>query len=146
MANKRKIGAYEVISQLKDDGDFDKLRVSIIQRVKGNEEQRSDAIFDEMGNTVMTQIFDALWETVIFVYNQLLNPKWNEVDESSFLIGPRRRDNIVVNNNNSLLVYASETEHNLHVSQYVVDSVKVKEESYHENDTSQFKISYNEVF
>ncbi|KAI3967208.1 hypothetical protein MKX01_042793 [Papaver californicum] len=208
MEKKRKIGADEVISQLKDEGDFDKIRVKIIRRVKENEELRnniisavkqsaalnrpgaeklkprqlSDAIYDEIGNTVMTQISDALWgvirtrggledeikESVKSVYNRLLNPKGKEVDESSSLIGPRRRDNEVVNNN-SLTISASERVNNLSeiepegppgfnlcnqqsnnseaenkeetqpvVSQYAVDSVKVKEESNHENDVSQF--------
>ncbi|KAI3906188.1 hypothetical protein MKW92_007338 [Papaver armeniacum] len=44
MANKRKIGADEVISQLKDDGDFDKIRVKIIRTVKENEELRTNII------------------------------------------------------------------------------------------------------
>ncbi|KAI3985281.1 hypothetical protein MKX01_033595 [Papaver californicum] len=143
MDKKRKIGEEEVISQLKDEGDFDKIRVKIIRRVKENEELRnniisavkqaaalnrpgakklkprqlSDAIYDEIGNTVMTQISDALWgvirsrdgledeirESVKSVYNRLLNPKGKEVDESSSLTGPRRRDNEAVNNNSVTL-------------------------------------------
>ncbi|KAI3950353.1 hypothetical protein MKW98_003836 [Papaver atlanticum] len=149
MANKRKIGADEVISQLKDDGDFDKIRVKIIRTVKENEELRyniisavkqsaalnrpgaeklkprqlSDAVFDEIGSTVMTQISDALWgvirsrggledeirETVKSVYNRLMNPKGKEVDESSSPIGPRSRGNEVV----TLPISANETENNL---------------------------------
>lgn len=149
MANKRKIGADEVISQLKDDGDFDKIRVKIIRTVKENEELRnniisavkqsatlnrpgaekfkprqlSDAVFDEIGSTVMTQISDALWgvirsrggledeirETVKSVYSRLMNPKGKEVDESSSPVGPRSRGNEVVKQN-SLPISASERE------------------------------------
>lgn len=32
--NKRKISGEEVLTKLKDDGDFDKLRVKIIRRLK----------------------------------------------------------------------------------------------------------------
>ncbi|KAF5195751.1 hypothetical protein FRX31_014662 [Thalictrum thalictroides] len=38
------ISAEEVISKLKDDGDFDKLRLKIIKKVKENEELRNNII------------------------------------------------------------------------------------------------------
>ncbi|KAK8658149.1 hypothetical protein V6N13_036361 [Hibiscus sabdariffa] len=83
----KKISKEEVIAKLKDDGDFDQLRLKIIRKLKGNEELRnsiiaavkqsaalnqpgaenmklrqlSDAIHDEVGNKVMGQISDSLW-------------------------------------------------------------------------------------
>lgn len=84
------ITAEEVISKLKEDGDFDKLRLKIIQKLKQNEELRnniistvkqsatlgragaenlkprelSDAIHVEVGNEVMRQVSDALWGVI----------------------------------------------------------------------------------
>ncbi|XVF52772.1 hypothetical protein PTKIN_Ptkin05aG0045500 [Pterospermum kingtungense] len=121
--NKR-ISKEEVIAKLKDDGDFDKLRLKIIRKLKDNEELRnniiaavrqsaalnrpgaenmkprqlSDAIHDEVGNKVMGQISDSLWEiirseggmkseiteTVQCMYNNLANPLGKEKGESSF--------------------------------------------------------------
>ncbi|KAK9103498.1 hypothetical protein Sjap_020752 [Stephania japonica] len=115
------LSADQVIEKLKDDGDFDKLRLKIIRKLKENEELRnsiisevkqsaainragvenlkprqlSDAIHEEIGNKVMSQISDALWqvirsndgmhgeirETVESVYNTLLNPREKDVDE-----------------------------------------------------------------
>ncbi|XP_022719713.1 uncharacterized protein LOC111277553 [Durio zibethinus] len=119
----KKISKEEVIAKLKDDGDFDKLRLKIIRKLKDNEELRnniiaavrqsaalnrpgaenmklrqlSDAIYDEVGNKVMGQISDSLWEiirseggmrsgiteTVQSVYNKLANPQGKEKGESS---------------------------------------------------------------
>ncbi|XWS49849.1 hypothetical protein CRYUN_Cryun12cG0038400 [Craigia yunnanensis] len=119
----KKISKEEVIEKLKDDGDFDKLRLKIIRKLKDNEELRnniiaavkqsaalnhpgaekmkprqlSDAIHDEVGNKVMGQISDSLWEiirseggmrseiteTVQSVYNKLANPLGKEKGESS---------------------------------------------------------------
>lgn len=121
----RKIDADEVISKLKDDGDFDKLRLKIIRKLKENEDLRnsiismvkqsaalncpgvesmkpwqlSDAIHQEVGDKVMSQVSDSLWEiirssdgmkseiteTVRSVYNKLLNPRGNEERGSSSL-------------------------------------------------------------
>ncbi|KAK9147629.1 hypothetical protein Scep_006386 [Stephania cephalantha] len=115
------LNAEQVIEKLKDDGDFDNLRLKIIRKLKENEELRnsiisevkqsaaidragaenlkprqlSDAIHEEIGNKVMSQISDALWqvirsndgmqseirETVESVYNTLLNPRGKDVDE-----------------------------------------------------------------
>ncbi|KAF5183821.1 antigenic heat-stable protein [Thalictrum thalictroides] len=84
------ISAEEVISKLKDDGDFDKLRLKIIKKVKENEELRnniiatvkqsaalnragaekfkprelSDAIHEEIGDNVLGQVSDALWGVI----------------------------------------------------------------------------------
>uniref|UniRef100_A0A5B7BM72 BOD1/SHG1 domain-containing protein n=1 Tax=Davidia involucrata TaxID=16924 RepID=A0A5B7BM72_DAVIN len=120
---QHKISADDVISKLKDDGDFDRLRLKIIRKIKENEELRnsiismvkqsaafnrpgaenmkprqlSDAIHQEVGDKVTSQISDGLWEiirsadgmkseitdTVQSVYNKLLNPIGNEEGESS---------------------------------------------------------------
>ncbi|KAL2321648.1 hypothetical protein Fmac_026027 [Flemingia macrophylla] len=110
------VGKEEVIAKLKDDGDFDRLRLKIVRKLKGNEELRqhiasivkqsvalnragaenmkprqlSDAIYEEVGDKVMSQISDSLWqiirsgdggmrseimETVQSVYDKLANPK-----------------------------------------------------------------------
>ncbi|KAK8482014.1 hypothetical protein V6N11_071041 [Hibiscus sabdariffa] len=87
--NKR-ISKEEEIAKIKDDGDFDKLRLKIIRKLKDSEELRngiiaavkqsaalnrsgaenmklrqlSDAIHDEVGNKVMGQISDSLWEII----------------------------------------------------------------------------------
>ncbi|GFS33279.1 hypothetical protein Acr_00g0027600 [Actinidia rufa] len=122
---EHKLSAEDVISKLKDDGDFDRLRLKIIRKLKENEELRngivsmvkqsaalnhpgvenmkpqqlSDAIHQEVGDKVMNQISDSLWEiirshdgmkseiteTVQSVYNKLLKPRGNEEGESSSL-------------------------------------------------------------
>ncbi|GAV79601.1 hypothetical protein CFOL_v3_23066 [Cephalotus follicularis] len=113
-SRKRKVSKEEVIEKLKDDGDFDNLRLKIIRKLKDNEELRSniisavnqsavcnrpgaedmkprqlsDAIYDDVGNKVMSQISDCLWhiiksgdgmkneitETVQSVYSKLAEP------------------------------------------------------------------------
>ncbi|XP_028787849.1 uncharacterized protein LOC114743807 [Neltuma alba] len=106
----------DVIAKLKDDGDFDRLRLKIVRKLKDNEELRehiisivrqsavlnrdgaetmkprqlSDAIYEEVGDKVMSQISNSLWqiirsdddgmkseitETVQSVYDKLVNPK-----------------------------------------------------------------------
>ncbi|KAI3727556.1 hypothetical protein L6452_16172 [Arctium lappa] len=86
----RKISCDDVISKLKDDGDFDRLRLKIIRKLKENEELRnsivsivkqsvalnrpgaenmkprqlSDAIHQEVGGKVNEQISDGLWEII----------------------------------------------------------------------------------
>ncbi|KAL2456323.1 hypothetical protein Adt_46848 [Abeliophyllum distichum] len=117
------INAEDVISKLKDDGDFDRLRVKIVRKLKENEELRnniislvkqsvalnhpgaenmkprqlSDAIHKEIGEKVMSQISDGVWniikagdgmkteivETVQSVYNKLSNPEGNDHCETS---------------------------------------------------------------
>ncbi|MED6199850.1 hypothetical protein PIB30_079714 [Stylosanthes scabra] len=112
------VGKEDVIAKLKDDGDFDRLRLKIIRKLKDNEELRqdiasivkqsaalnaagaenkkprqlSDAIYHEVGDKVMSQISDSLWqiirskdgmkteitETVQSVYDKLVNPKGEE--------------------------------------------------------------------
>lgn len=110
------VGKEEVIAKLKDDGDFDRLRLKIVRKLKDNEDLRqhiasivkqsvalnragaenmkprqlSDAIYEEVGDKVMGQISDSLWqiirsgddgmkseimETVQSVYDKLANPK-----------------------------------------------------------------------
>ncbi|KAG9443346.1 hypothetical protein H6P81_014686 [Aristolochia fimbriata] len=84
------ITAEEVIGKLKDDGDFDTLRLKIIRKLKENEvlrnniistvkesaafnrlgaenmkpRQLSDAIYQEIGENVMAQISDGLWAVI----------------------------------------------------------------------------------
>ncbi|KAJ4889809.1 Uncharacterized protein Rs2_29557 [Raphanus sativus] len=78
------------MEKLKDDGDFDSLRLQIIRRLKDNEELRnsmisvvkesralnggdaqnmkprqlSDAIFQEVGSKMLSQLSDGLWEII----------------------------------------------------------------------------------
>ncbi|KAG7956758.1 hypothetical protein I3843_11G139700 [Carya illinoinensis] len=142
------IGKDEVIAKLKDDGDFDKLRLKIIRKLRDNEELRneiiltvkqsaalnragaenmkprqlSDAIYDDVGNKVMSRISDGLWEiirsgdgmkseiteTVQSVYNKLLNPKWKEEGESSTHgMMPKQKE---AENNRSIAASASEAD------------------------------------
>ncbi|KAI3501197.1 hypothetical protein L1887_29059 [Cichorium endivia] len=84
------ISCDDVISKLKDDGDFDRLRLKIIRKLKENEELRksivsivkqsvalnrpgaenmkprqlSDAIHQEVGGKVNEQISSGLWEII----------------------------------------------------------------------------------
>ncbi|KAL9305908.1 hypothetical protein AtEden1_Chr1g0013481 [Arabidopsis thaliana] len=115
MGMARKISKEEVVEKLKDDGDFDRLRLKIIRRLKENEalrnnmisvvkestslkrhgaqnmktRQLSDAIFEEVGSKMLSQLSDGLWgiirsedgmkneirETVQSVYATLSNPR-----------------------------------------------------------------------
>ncbi|KAA8521954.1 hypothetical protein F0562_012732 [Nyssa sinensis] len=142
-----KISADNVIAKLKDDGDFDRLRVQIIRKLKENEELRnsiismvkqsaslnrpgaenmkprqlSDAIHQEVGDKVMSQISDGLWEiirsadgmkseiteTVQSVYSKLLNPIGNEEGCSSSPSGavPLQKE---VDNNASITASVAE--------------------------------------
>ncbi|CAL9061126.1 unnamed protein product [Musa banksii] len=87
---ERRPTAEEVIARLKDDGDFDSLRLKIIRKVKENEELRSsivsevrqsmvlnedgseklklrqlsDAIYQELGSKIMGQISDEVWKVI----------------------------------------------------------------------------------
>ncbi|CAA7039150.1 unnamed protein product [Microthlaspi erraticum] len=119
----RKISKEEVVEKLKDDGDFDRLRLKIIRRLKENEELRknmisvvkestalkrhgaqnmktrqlSDAIFQEVGSKMLSQLSDGLWgiirsedgmkneirETVQSVYDTLSNPGGVQVGSST---------------------------------------------------------------
>ncbi|KAJ0253320.1 hypothetical protein HA466_0110230 [Hirschfeldia incana] len=114
MAPRKTISKEEIVEKLKDDGDFDRLRLQIIRRLKDNEELRnnmislvkdstalnrpdapnmrprqlSDAIFQEVGSKMLSQLSDGLWgiirsedgmkneirETVQSVYSTLSNP------------------------------------------------------------------------
>ncbi|GAB4856961.1 hypothetical protein Ancab_014879 [Ancistrocladus abbreviatus] len=86
----QKISVEDVVSKLKDDGDFDRLRLKIIRKFKDNEGLRSnivsvvkqsaalnragaentklsqlcDAIHEEIRENVMNQISDGLWEII----------------------------------------------------------------------------------
>ncbi|XP_009776159.1 uncharacterized protein [Nicotiana sylvestris] len=88
--NGKRIRAEDVICKLKDDGDFDKLRLKILRKIKENEELRnsiiatvkesaalnrpgaenmkprqlSDAIYQEVGDKVMGKISEDLWNTI----------------------------------------------------------------------------------
>lgn len=84
------VSKEEVITKLKDDGDFDRLRLKIIRKLKDNEELRqhiisivkqsevlnragaenmkprqlSDVIYEEVGENVMSHISDSLWQII----------------------------------------------------------------------------------
>nr|DAD48086.1 TPA_asm: hypothetical protein HUJ06_018023 [Nelumbo nucifera] len=85
-----KVSTEEVIAKLKDDGDFDKLRLKIIRKLKEKEDLRNciismvkqsaalnharaenlkprqlcDAVHEEIRDQVMGQISDGLWEVI----------------------------------------------------------------------------------
>ncbi|XP_030536736.1 uncharacterized protein LOC115745353 isoform X2 [Rhodamnia argentea] len=89
MDDATKLNKDDVIARLKDDGDFDRLRLKLIRNLKDNEELRSkiiatvkqsaalnrsgaenlkprqlsDAIYEEVGK-VMGQISESLWEII----------------------------------------------------------------------------------
>uniref|UniRef100_A0A7N0TX62 BOD1/SHG1 domain-containing protein n=1 Tax=Kalanchoe fedtschenkoi TaxID=63787 RepID=A0A7N0TX62_KALFE len=119
----RVITKEEVIAKLKDDGDFDRLRLEIIRRLKDNDELRnsiatvvkqsavlnqagsenmkprqlSDAIREDVGDTLMSQLSDGVWEiirdedgmqkeikeTIQCVHNKMVNPNYKEEGASS---------------------------------------------------------------
>ncbi|XP_027083392.2 uncharacterized protein LOC113781128 [Coffea eugenioides] len=88
--NKARISGEEVLTKLKDDGDFDKLRLKIIRTLKDDAELRdniismvkqsavlnrpgaetmkprqlSDAIHEEIGDKVMSKISDGVWQII----------------------------------------------------------------------------------
>lgn len=90
MERSQKVSKEDVIAKLKDDGDFDRLRLKIIRQLKDNEELRnniismvrqsealnrvgaenmkprqlSDAIHEEVGNNIMNRISDGVWEII----------------------------------------------------------------------------------
>ncbi|KAI4372203.1 hypothetical protein MLD38_010467 [Melastoma candidum] len=90
MGSPPEISKVQVITKLKDDGDFDRLRLNIIRKLKDNEELRnkigstvkqsaalsrpgaenmrprqlSDAIHEDVGAQVMALISDNLWEII----------------------------------------------------------------------------------
>ncbi|KAL2902267.1 putative ciliary rootlet coiled-coil protein 2 [Bienertia sinuspersici] len=90
MITDQKTIAEEVISKLKDDGDFDRLRLKIVRQLKQNDDLRNniisavkqsaalnrpgaedmkprqlcDAIHDEIREKAMSQISDGLWEII----------------------------------------------------------------------------------
>ncbi|XP_050377916.1 uncharacterized protein LOC126795135 isoform X2 [Argentina anserina] len=107
-----KVTKEEVLAKLKDDGDFDRLRRKIIQKLKSNQSaalnrpgaetmkprQLSDDIYHDVGEKVMSRISDGLWgiirssddgmkteisETVLSVYDKLTNPGDNADGVSS---------------------------------------------------------------
>ncbi|KAJ4955656.1 hypothetical protein NE237_012439 [Protea cynaroides] len=89
-SSSHRITAEEVLSKLKDDGDFDRLRLKIIRKVKEDEDLRnsiismvkqsealnrqgaenlkprqlSDAIHEDIGEKVMAQISDGVWSVI----------------------------------------------------------------------------------
>ncbi|KAJ3703494.1 hypothetical protein LUZ61_007199 [Rhynchospora tenuis] len=92
--------AEEVVDRLRDDGDFDSLRLSLIRNLKNNEELRksiieevenslvlneegaeklkirdlSDAIYQEVGSKIMGKISDEVWNTI--------NSREQEIEEA----------------------------------------------------------------
>ncbi|XP_019172724.1 PREDICTED: uncharacterized protein LOC109168135 [Ipomoea nil] len=122
--NRGKITVEDMISKLKDDGDYDRLRLKIVRKVRDDEDLRnsimstlrqsealncpsakrmkprqlSDAVYQEVGTKVMSEISDGIWkvirsgegmkneitETVQSVYNKLVNPNVNEEGQTSY--------------------------------------------------------------
>ncbi|XP_074296043.1 uncharacterized protein LOC141623798 [Silene latifolia] len=90
MVEREKISEEEVIRKLKDDGDFDRIRLNIVRILKQNEDLRNniisavkdsaalnhaaaenmtprqlcDAIHDEISESVMLEISDGLWKII----------------------------------------------------------------------------------
>ncbi|XP_020570825.1 uncharacterized protein LOC110017974 [Phalaenopsis equestris] len=90
MEERRLPTREDVVKKIKDDGDFDTLRLKIIRAVKENEELRksiidqvkrsdilnkdgsedmkprqlSDAIYEELGRKITGQISDEIWKTI----------------------------------------------------------------------------------
>ncbi|KAL0923665.1 hypothetical protein M5K25_007731 [Dendrobium thyrsiflorum] len=90
MGERRLPTAEDVVKKIKDDGDFDALRLKIIRAVKENEDLRknivdqvkqsdvlndegsedlkprqlSDAIYQELGRKIMGQISDEIWKAI----------------------------------------------------------------------------------
>ncbi|CAN0841597.1 hypothetical protein LINGRAHAP2_LOCUS3362 [Linum grandiflorum] len=133
---KMRVSKDDVITKLKDDGDFDNLRLKIIRKLKDNEEfrsgiismvrqsaalnregaanmkprQLSDAIFDEVGNTMIAQMSDSLWgiikseemrneitETVQSVYDKMEEPeKKKEAKSCSQDVAVNRKESNIV--------------------------------------------------
>ncbi|PON64070.1 hypothetical protein TorRG33x02_274210 [Trema orientale] len=130
--NQNVVSKDEVIAKLKDDGDFDKLRLKIIRNLKDDEQLRenissivkqsaalnrlgaenmkprqlSDAIYQDVGEKVMSQISDGLWgiirsndgmkseikDTVQSVYRRLTNTEGKvEVESSTSRLMPVRK-------------------------------------------------------
>ncbi|CAH9111937.1 unnamed protein product [Cuscuta epithymum] len=121
--NRGKINAEDVITKIKEDGDFDRLRLKVVRKVKDDEElhnnimsavrqskalnhpsakrlkprQLSDAIYEEVGTKVMSEISDNIWkvirsvdgikneiaETVQSVCKRLLNPNAHQEGQTS---------------------------------------------------------------
>lgn len=140
---RKEIKAEDLITKLKDDGDFDTLRIKIIRKLKENESLRSsiisavkqsaalnrpgaeslkprqlsDAIHEDIGTKVMSQISDVVWEiiqssdgmkneikeTVQSVYRKLVNPKGEEVGEKDIFPNEKEADasQIVTSNGNT---------------------------------------------
>ncbi|KAH0877295.1 hypothetical protein HID58_064689 [Brassica napus] len=85
---RRKISKEEVVQKLKDDGDFDSLRVNIIRRLKDNVIPLPLSVSLQLGSKMLSQLSDGLWgiirsedgmkseikETVQSVYAILSNP------------------------------------------------------------------------
>lgn len=112
------VSKEEVIAKLKDDGDFDNLRLNIIRKLKDNEELRNniisivrhsatlnragaesmkprqlfDALYDEVGNKLTNQISDGVWEVI-----RSADGMKNEITETvqsvyNKLVNPERKE------------------------------------------------------
>ncbi|XP_058734154.1 uncharacterized protein LOC131605871 [Vicia villosa] len=116
------VGKEEVIAKLKDDGDFDKLRLKIIRKLKDNEELRqhiistvkqsqalnragaenmkprqlSDVIYEEVGETIMSRISDSLWQ--IIRSDDEMKGEITETVQSVYnkLVNPKGKDEVLL--------------------------------------------------
>ncbi|RZS09642.1 hypothetical protein BHM03_00040755 [Ensete ventricosum] len=108
---ERRPTAEEVIARLKDDGDFDSLRLKIVRKVKENVSLPNDSSFSLRlpsatdttkyyfcRSKIMGQISDEVWKvikscendirgTVESVYDRIVKPEVNKQDSAS----PQRR-------------------------------------------------------
>lgn len=57
MAPRRKISKEEVIEKLKDDGDFDSLRLQIIRRLKDNVNPLSLSLNDVFALLLLNKVY-----------------------------------------------------------------------------------------
>ncbi|KAJ9703135.1 hypothetical protein PVL29_004772 [Vitis rotundifolia] len=63
MGSQGNVRKEDVVQKLKDDGDFDRLRLMIIRKLK-DKEQFCDAIYKEIQTEAMNHISDSLWEII----------------------------------------------------------------------------------
>ncbi|KZV54313.1 hypothetical protein F511_34687 [Dorcoceras hygrometricum] len=136
------IRAEDVIAKLKDDGDFDRLRVKIIRMLKESEEfrgniislvrqsdalnspgalnmkprQLSDAIHREIGDKLMSQVSDGLW--TIIKSADGMRTEITETVQSVYekMLKPLRDDNCEPSSSMSSLPIQCGSKHNLATS------------------------------
>ncbi|CAJ2664140.1 unnamed protein product [Trifolium pratense] len=127
------VAKEDVIAKLKDDGDFDKLRLKIIRKIKDNEELRkhitsivkqsevlnragsenmkprqlSDVIYEEVGENVMSHISDSLWQ--IIRSDDGMKGEITETVQSVYnkLAKPKRKYEVLLSTSDAMLVQSN---------------------------------------